>query len=349
MKTKMIAILLSSLCLQAYGGTEGHGGDPLRLLFEDARPFAADRVMKATACAFGANVSAEVRNWILSHQQSLAEDISQSEHVWITDKQSTCAFTQTSSRADITFSFETCRPGVRDISDALKILVHESVHHFGIADEYFADKVADAIYNLGSNSVCTVSPAKDPFDPASCPGSPLSETELTSMIPLPNSTAKKLGTYRVASRMRSCYSANWCSEWVMSDQKGFFTYYVNGYGSIVEGPGIMGGFATLKYVGNHPVVYVDSDSSVPLDPNWDPKLGGFSASFYSVINGGTNFESGPYHDIHVGVTSAATGSFKGWITKSCLRQTLRSKFKTQDSSYNDIEKEYETVVLSQFQ
>ncbi|MES2803195.1 MAG: hypothetical protein V4654_11930 [Bdellovibrionota bacterium] len=349
MKTKIIAILLSCLCLHAYGGTEGHGGDPLRLLFEDARPFAADRVMKAMPCAFGANVSADVRNWILSHKQSLAEDINQSEHVWITDKQSTCAFTQTNSRHDITFSFETCRPGVRDISDALKILVHESVHHLGVTDEYFADKVANAIYNLGSNSSCIVPPSKDPFDPASCPGNPLSETELTSMIPLPDSTTKKLGTYRVSSRMRSCYSENWCSKWVLSDGNGFFTHTTNYYGSVVAGPAIMGGFATLKYVGNHPVVYIDSDPSVQLDPTWDSKLGGWVNFTYSTIKGGTGFESNSYGDMNVGITSIKDTPFKGWITNSCFRQTLRSKFKTKDSQYNQIEKEYETVILSQFE
>lgn len=350
MKTKLIAILLSCISLQVQGhtGTEGHGGDPLRLLFEDARPFAADRVMKAIPCAFGSNVSIDVRNWILNHKQSLADDISQSEHVWLTDKQSTCAFTQTNSRADITLSFETCRPGIRDISDAVKILVHESVHHFAIADEYFADKVADAVYNLGNQSACTIPPSQDPFDPASCPGTQISTADLMQMIPLPTKIEQELGRFKVSARRRVCYSANWCAPWnATADQVSLHHSFMNN--EILPREGVV----SAIYSNNKPSVSFLSDSWVDINSQkifWSTSA---SVNNYSLETdwswGGTSDHNitGEHADVKV-VNKSLTGNLQGWMTRSCLRQVITDEYKTKDDRGNDVTVDYEVVFLSHF-
>lgn len=348
MKTKLIAILLSCLSMQAYGGTEGHGGDPLRLLFQDARPFAADRVMKAMPCAFGANVTAEVRSWILGHKQGLADDINQSEHVWITDKQSTCAFTQTNSKSDITLSFETCRPGIRDISDALKILVHESVHHFGIVDEYFADKVADAVYNLGNQSACSIPPSHDPFDPASCPGTQISNADLMQMIPLPAKNEQELGRFKVSARKRVCYSANWCAPWeATSDQVSIHHSFAPQETLPREG------VVTAVYSNNQPRVSLTSDSW--RDGNGQKTVWAEYASInnfsldtvWSWVGTTDHNITGEHADVNV-VSKSLTGNLRGWMTRSCLRQVATDASKTKDDRGNDVTVDYEVVFLSYF-
>lgn len=339
MKSKIILILLAcvSLQFQANAGTEGHGGDPLRILFEDARPFAADRVSKAESCAFGTNVSPEVRGWILTRKQALAEDILESAHVWITDKQSTCAFTQTTSRAGISLSFETCRPGIRDISDALKILVHESVHHFGATDENFADQVAEAIYSLGSRSTCTIPPAQDPFDPASCPGSPLSSQDVLHLIPLPNSTSKELGTFKVHSRMRTCYSESWCGSWIESDDAGLHLLSESSYSQ--DRPAQKEGIVSVLLSNNAPIITIET-KQYGVGNNWK--------TMNSISNYKLDSNVVLADHLRVGVTEVIQNPFSGWVTNSCLRQSLSSKLATKDSSGNNIVREWETVILSHF-
>jgi hypothetical protein len=346
MKTKFFAILITCISICAHGGTEGHGGDPIRILFEDARHFASDRVLKALPCSFGTNISADVRNWILNNKQKLAEDISNSEHVWLTDQQSTCAYTQTNPQAQITFSFETCRPGVHDISDALKILVHESVHHFGFTDEKFPDKVADAIYNLGSNSACTLPPATDPFDPASCPGSALSAQELQNKIPLPNTNQIKLGEFNIKSRSRICYSENWCGPWAENTKllRPEFNHQ-SGYDLIPNGTVI------AQFKNNIPQILISGSRNPKygIDQGWNAqatiltsKLAIDSGSTwwgYGVNNGGSSI-------LFLNELIHLNRRTSGIITNNCMRLTATSKTADKDNLNNDIMVEYEGVILS---
>jgi hypothetical protein len=343
---KTLVILLSCLSLQALAGTEGHGGDPLRLLFDDARTFAADRVLKAEACAFGSNVSTEIRDWVLNHKQALADDILQSPHTWITDKQSTCAFTKTNSRAEITFSFETCRPGIRDISDALKILVHESVHHFGVADEYFADKVSDAVYNLGSHSACEIPPSQNPFDPASCPGTPLSSQDLFRMIPLPEKNEIDLGRFEVSSRIRTCYAENWCTDWRDNNLPLFASI-----GGVKPDSQLAAtaGLVNLKLKNNIPAIDFTSDpfrivwnTSYPEGAmtNW---LSSSTMEGYELKN---TLAFPNSLSIRTGATDLKSTPLVGWVTRSCLRETVRGSYAAKDNYNNDVTMEYETVLLS---
>lgn len=351
MQIKKIMILISFLGLNVYGGTEGHGGDSLRLLFEDARPFAADRVLKAESCAFGSNVSSEVRSWILNHKQALADDILQSAHVWVTGQQSTCAFTQTSAKSDITLSFEACRPGVRHVSDALKILVHESVHHFGIVDEYFADRVADAIFNLGIHSSCAVQPSENPFDPASCPGAALSSEELKKMIPLPDANEKKLGRLQVYGRQRVCYSQDWCTPWSSKPDEMYFYFDRTRNGShFVPRQGVVG----VQLRSNNPEVVLRGDEfkyegvassywGAIADIDDSSKL---SVNLSYVLRGGADLGS-PSGDLAMNrVKLKGERLVSGWMTNQCLRLTSSNKIRSQDSKQNDIIVEYESVILS---
>ena len=62
------------------------------------------------------------------------------------------------------------------------MLVHESVHHFGITEETFADQVAIAVYEAKEVTNCDTYPV-DPFDPNSCTGKPMTkEIGLTSAL-----------------------------------------------------------------------------------------------------------------------------------------------------------------------
>lgn len=342
MKSKIIGILLclSSLQMQARAGTEGHGGDPLRLLFEDARAFAANRVLKAVPCAFGSDVSSQVRDWILNQKQALADDILQSSHIWITDKQSTCAFTQAISQAPITFSFEACRPGVLDISNALKILVHESVHHFGVTDEAFADKIAEAVYNLGSQAACSIPPAQDPFDPASCPGKHLSSNDLLKLIPLPESNSKRLGRYDTTSRMRTCYGGDWCSSWGKSDKYGFAT--IVDFGSDYERPLPYGenGLVYARFIKDKPALYVDG---ADYFQTVSFKALGYIENFNLVLN-----HQSQIFDPRVGHTLVSDKSAAGWVTNTCFRYSIKGEISKKDNLGNSVRLEYETVLHSTF-
>jgi len=221
MKATAVGILLCflSLYLQAHTGTEGHGGDEIRLLFEDGRADAFQRIPKIKRCSLPAATNTQVVDWILKNKNLLAMDIFKSQHVWITDQQATCAFTQTKSEFDITLSFQTCE-NVKDKETAGRLLTHESVHHLGIADESFADAVAFAVYAADLNQTCS-SPMEDPFDPLSCTGESVRLDELMHLLK-PNSSFTPIGTYKVYSRVRDCRKLGGCDEW----QNGF-TYHGN--------------------------------------------------------------------------------------------------------------------------
>jgi hypothetical protein len=50
-------------------------------------------------------------------------------------------------------SIDRCAIQIRDKSDAIKLLIHESVHHFGIDSEEFADQVAIAVGSIPASQV----------------------------------------------------------------------------------------------------------------------------------------------------------------------------------------------------
>lgn len=345
MKANRFAILLSCLCIQAYGGTEGHGGDPLRQLFDDARTYAADRVQQAKPCAFNVDVRPDIVSWIMNHKIELATDIRTSPHYWVTDPQSTCAFTQTQPNFPITFSFEACRPSIHDVNDAIFILAHESSHHFGVTDETFADEVGRAIARLGQNSACNPQPSADPFDPASCPGRQISENELKAKIPIPNSTEKLLGRFTVSIRQRTCYGPNFCTNWqnnvdALRGANGKDPLGWN-YWDI---PQKLTGTVTAKLTNNRPEIIVYSDGTAGSWNYWgiNSQVNTFQKLENKSVWSAPDFLTLDYIDIR------EPNVVKGWMTNSCLRQTAGVLNRKKDQKGNDIDVETEMVVLSNF-
>jgi hypothetical protein len=337
--TTMLAVLF--LSIGAFADSVGNGTDPLRFMFEDAKPLASNWVLRAIPCAFGVNVTPEVRGWIMDHQQALADDILATTQNWITDAQSTCAWTQTTSKAPVTLSFDACRPGIRDISDAIKVLIHESVHHFGITDEHFCDDVADSIYYLGSNSTCPIQPAADPFDPASCPGSPLSTQDLFSMIPLPNATEIPLGEVKVYTRSRVCYPGKLCRPWDLHpglEHTGVHRSNI-----------VLGGDVYARLKNNR--VEIDNDFNMQDAGIIDYWTG------INVVDDRLNFNSAgwsgfdyTYHNNVLDPKNIGLAPYvlTGKITRTCARQTTAWEDPSVDGAGNTTTTQVELVFLSSF-
>lgn len=345
MKTSLILSMLCMSTLSWAGVDRGNGGDPLRFDFETGRQQLIQRISAIQPCSFSANVSEDVRQWISNNKTQLVADIKASQHVWITDAQSTCAFTQITANADIIFSFEACRPGIHDAYDAGKLLAHETVHHFGISEESFADRVAEAIYSAGSNSSCGVPPAADPFDAASCPGNHLTAGELKDLVGLPVVNETVLGQYNVTGRKRVCYGQDFCGPW-KADSSAFY-YNSISYDSQfnVNLPMSSTGSVSARLVGNKPIVYVKADIKYQDGPHVQPSPSfSFSAQ---IIDSKMTFEGGS-NLVRSGDYPVAAARMTGWITNTCYRQVYQTVDAGKDQFGNDITSQYEVVFLSQF-
>ena len=267
----------------------------------------------------------------MSHQTELAEDVRLSAHNWITDRQSTCAFTSLSRNAEVTFSFETCRPNIRDVNDAIQTLVHESTHHFGIAEEVFADQVGVAIENLGTNCSCQPVPSEDPFDPNSCPGRTLTESELMQMIPLPQSTMRMLGRFKTSIRQRTCYGQNLCSAWGPGDD--LLMVYDNPGWKIAP----HSGYLLVELVSNRPQLSSRTDE-VNAFHQWES---------HSSILEQTSLSGQAY--VMLNETELIRPALlSGWITNTCARQSASVSRSTYDGRGNNVTLEAEMVMLSKF-
>ncbi|MES2769009.1 MAG: hypothetical protein V4596_07680 [Bdellovibrionota bacterium] len=337
----IIWMLFFIITTGAVAGEVGNGGDPLRILFEEARSYTAERVQSAKSCAFSVDVNPEVVSWIMKNKEQLASDIMKSPHVWITDEQSTCAFTQSNPNSTVILSFESCRPGIKSINDAITILAHESVHHFDIADESFADQVGQAIESIGNNCTCDPIPSNDPFDPASCPGNSLSERDLLSKIPLPNQTAKWVGKFKVHKRMRTCYFENHCSPW---------TDNVDDGGFMLKDPHNGGGYsaqtlgsAAVQLVNNKPQFKLVSEVHSNSAGRWIMK---YDISNFSLVS--SEASDTTYNALFVGNRNLHWKPVIGKITNTCFRQGISGRSVRLDANGNNILVEYETVILSQF-
>lgn len=156
----------------------GNGGDALRLAFAKSKEHAAHITLRLKERSFDSlnpNIDAGVKEWILQNQTTLASDILLSKHIWTLEKKPTCAWTFTqkpqnpeleANAANIHFSYPTCRGGIHNLSDAGQLLIHESVHHFGITDEEFADAVGLAIYSAWKNGATDWLPTSETDGPS---------------------------------------------------------------------------------------------------------------------------------------------------------------------------------------
>lgn len=219
MKLKEIGILYFLLLpMQAHAGTEGHGGDELRLLFQDGRIDAFQKISQTKRCSLPTSTDAQVADWVLKHKNRVATDVLKSQHVWITDQQSTCAFTQVKPEFDITLSFQACG-NVKTKEAAGRLLTHESVHHLGISDESFADAVAFAIYAADPTKSCNP-PATDPFDPLSCDGEAITLDQVRHVLK-PNVGKIKIGQFKAHSRYRVCETLGGCTDWTIGNNTNY--------------------------------------------------------------------------------------------------------------------------------
>jgi hypothetical protein len=332
-----------SASLSFAGNENGNGGDPLRNLFEDGRRQAAARVLNLQPCSFQSTVPSSVRDWILERKNALATDILESRHVWITDAQPTCAFTQTHSRADITLAFSSCGLRAKDVADAGRVLVHESVHHFGISNEEFPDQVAIAVYLAESTSACPLPPASDPFDPASCPGAALSTAEFYGLLPLPNATEKSLGRYTVFSRMRTCYATGFCSDWREADVHGFVDY---------RDPHHFGKYYVPAKQGEIKMALVNNEARLVLKS--DAYATDWTRQVYYQLEAyleGTVLQTRRVFALGDGFLKVGFGpanSFQGMTTRACARLVQQGTLENMDNQGNHVVTEYETVMLSHF-
>lgn len=149
-KVKLIGTIMLGLAVVAAEATAGQrvgNGDALRLIFASAKDHASHLVLKMREQAMLPNMRDDVKDWLLQNKDALAGDIVASPHEWSLDPAATCAETVIGTpAAPISLSYPTCANRIYSLDDAGQLLVHESVHHFGITDEAFADAVAIAVY-----------------------------------------------------------------------------------------------------------------------------------------------------------------------------------------------------------
>jgi hypothetical protein len=71
----------------------------------------------------------------------------------------------------------------------------------------------DSLGQVQSGHVCLPHPSSDPFDPASCPGPPMSRAEAISRLRAGATDSGVIGSYLLHSRRRDCSTLSGCSEW----------------------------------------------------------------------------------------------------------------------------------------
>lgn len=350
LKIVLFLMMASSLKSFAMTGTESHGGDPIRVMFDEARGYAIDRILNAKACSFSVNTPVNIVNWIMQHQKELANDVQNSPHTWTMEKQHTCGLTQLMSMAPISFSFDACRAGVRDINDAIQLIVHESTHHFGIANETFADSVGVAIADIGEDPSCVPVASNDPFDPNSCPGRHLSQNELALMIPMPDAPSIYLGTFKMAMRERVCFEKTNCTYW-QDVANPFLNTFTGKPGKFQTLGGVE---ATM--IANVPYIEIRSGDSAE---------GNFwkAQSSISTVGELKSDEVGqipltgkrllPLKVFPSGLSTSKQNwvyfsSLSGWVTPTCLRQTSSISTTFKDPYNNDLVLQDEIVILSTF-
>ena len=128
----------------------GNGGDPLRLKVAAARELASRMVSSIRARTLDGLGDETMRQWIMEHRDALAADILGTAHIWVREHsagEEVCALTDFTPKADIVFSYSQCYKTLHSYEDATRLLIHESLHHFGRthADGY-PDDVANVIH-----------------------------------------------------------------------------------------------------------------------------------------------------------------------------------------------------------
>lgn len=129
----------------------GNGGDSLRLQLASAKRQASTMVNKLNELVLR-DADADIREFILTNKEKLASNLVSSPHVWDLQERPTCAWTSRpeidseKEAIEIYFSYPTCRNSLKSFTEATKLLLHETAHHFD-KNEDFADRMAITIIN----------------------------------------------------------------------------------------------------------------------------------------------------------------------------------------------------------
>ena len=197
-------------------GGEGHGGDPIRKLFNEAKKAAVKKLKKLTPCSFAEGDDEATIRWILEYREKLAENIEQSNHVWNNEIQSTCALVFPESKVDISLSFKVCRDSLKGDGkeDALWLLLHEATHNFNIKTEPQSDRIASMIMEAteNTNETC-IKRDQIANDFKSCSGRPIQYDEIETFFPKGRDMSLIVGKYTVDQRHRECNKGSGCAPW----------------------------------------------------------------------------------------------------------------------------------------
>jgi hypothetical protein len=192
------------------GSGVGSGGDYIRELFEQARTAAVAKVNSVLPCAIPNGTSPDIANWINANRTAIANDIAASPHLWVVDTQTTCAYTDHSAGSALYLSYPTCNSTTNTLNAAMFVVMHETAHHLGVADEKVADAVAAALMNASVVKECPS--AGTPFDPTICQGAEFSASDATRYLPQ-GANSVSIGAYGFYTRARFCTVVSGCQEW----------------------------------------------------------------------------------------------------------------------------------------
>lgn len=147
-------VTLGFLSISAWAGSGSHGGDPIQFIFDEARRSAPDILGGLPP----ENVTEiEARAFFTKHKQNLISEIATAQLEWVDGQLPGCARTDLCRGAKIHLSVPTCTKAVSNATMALKVLTHEAIHHFGLADEDQVTRIANALVSsaLARRDQCT--------------------------------------------------------------------------------------------------------------------------------------------------------------------------------------------------
>jgi hypothetical protein len=180
--------------------------------FQAGRVSAASAVRGWQPCS-SRSAEPSIVAWLQRYQNQLVQDIEYSQHVWLTDVQPNCAFTQAQPLSPIYLSYSTCRDQVAtDI--AAGHLLRKSIQHYGEIDSTRIDRIVSEIY-AGQFS-CP--PIGDRFDTSYCPGQALTAKDVVAKM-RPGETRVDLKGINpeLFMRSRACNRLTGCAGWVETD------------------------------------------------------------------------------------------------------------------------------------
>lgn len=133
------------------GHEVGNPGDPVQLMMSQARDDARVMLVRVKAADID-DKTGDLQDWYAANVDRWHDAVRDSKHVWIDDLPGHCA-SAVQAEVTIYFYFTSCQQSVKNPSDAIKLILHESIHLLGIQDESFADDMANAVYAAWGNIV----------------------------------------------------------------------------------------------------------------------------------------------------------------------------------------------------